>query len=161
MTLSTPLLAAAPLVAGLLGPALVGATPERHSSVVPPPPAAATRLPEAPAPADVAEHIAARGAADHLRVLSYWTPRPHGQRPAHRPARSGHRGRPAERPHRRHRPRRRPPGSPAATSAWSRPGMARGPRPATSRPARWPRPPAPAGRSGARWPGPPAASSSP
>lgn len=74
MTLSTPLLAAAPLVAGLLGPALVGATPERHSSVVPPPPAAATRLPELPAPADVVEHVAARGAADHLRVLSYWTP---------------------------------------------------------------------------------------
>ncbi|MFG1943385.1 trypsin-like serine peptidase [Nonomuraea sp. NPDC048826] len=75
MTLSTPLLAAAPLVAGLLGPALLGAAPEQHASAaLTPRTAAATHLPQAPAVGEVVEHVAAREPADHLRVLSYWTP---------------------------------------------------------------------------------------
>ncbi|MDA0637945.1 hypothetical protein OUY22_31435 [Nonomuraea sp. MCN248] len=93
MTLSIPLLAAAPLVAGLLAPALVGANPEPYASTADTPRAvAAPRLPEpqgargvpvsgavpgAPTPGEIAEvvgHVAARDAADHARVVSYWTP---------------------------------------------------------------------------------------
>lgn len=86
MTLSTPLIAAVPLVAGLLGPTLIGATPEQHlgrtheaarqetSQAVTPgtttPRTAARRT----ADGDVIEHVAARGAADQRRVLDYWTP---------------------------------------------------------------------------------------
>ncbi|WP_043635953.1 trypsin-like serine peptidase [Nonomuraea candida] len=69
MTLSTPLLAAAPLLAGLIGPALLGAVPVRQQAD---PPAVA------PAPhvrrLDVVEHVAARTGADQQRVLAYWTP---------------------------------------------------------------------------------------
>ncbi|MEV4176674.1 trypsin-like serine protease [Nonomuraea sp. NPDC049709] len=69
MTLSTPLLAAAPLLAGLVGPALLGAAPGRQQAA-----------PPAVAPAhtvqrsDIVEHVAARTAADQQRVLDYWTP---------------------------------------------------------------------------------------
>ncbi|WP_084959034.1 trypsin-like serine peptidase [Thermoactinospora rubra] len=66
MTLSTPLLAAAPLVAGLLGPALVGAAPGVPQPIVRPA-AQAQRT-------DVVEHAAARTPADQQRVLDYWTP---------------------------------------------------------------------------------------
>ncbi|WP_336211475.1 trypsin-like serine peptidase [Nonomuraea sp. LPB2021202275-12-8] len=72
MTLSTPLLAAAPLVAGLLGPALIGATPEQHLGRAP----VASASPAAghtAAGGDVVEHVAARGPADQRRVLDYWT----------------------------------------------------------------------------------------
>lgn len=62
MTLSTPLLAAVPLVASLLGPALSGAAPEQYAT--------ATRVPDTPARPDVAEHDPAQDAG----VLSYWTP---------------------------------------------------------------------------------------
>ncbi|MET7465224.1 hypothetical protein [Nonomuraea sp. NPDC005501] len=89
MTLSSPLLAAVPLVAGLMGPALIGATPE--------PPSRPGRPPAAPAPSPartpstglpsggpaeprsgdrggaVVEHVAARVPADRSRVLGYWT----------------------------------------------------------------------------------------
>ncbi|MEV0147600.1 MULTISPECIES: hypothetical protein [unclassified Nonomuraea] len=89
MTLSSPLLAAVPLVAGLMGPALIGATPE--------PPSRPGRPPAAPAPSPartpstglpsggpaeprsgdrggaVVEHVAARMPADQRRVLGYWT----------------------------------------------------------------------------------------
>jgi V8-like Glu-specific endopeptidase len=77
MSLSTPLLAAAPLVAGLLGPALVGATsePRTNSAVVHAVPRAVpSTVPETEAPGEVVEHVAAREPADHLRVLNYWTP---------------------------------------------------------------------------------------
>ncbi|MBB6344794.1 trypsin-like serine peptidase [Nonomuraea muscovyensis] len=88
MTLSTPLLAAVPLVAGLMGPALVGATPPQrpvhppaHADHDPPrardagPDAArATRAGQASRP-DVVEHVAARGPSDQQRVLGYWTAR--------------------------------------------------------------------------------------
>ncbi|WP_049568891.1 trypsin-like serine peptidase [Nonomuraea sp. SBT364] len=67
MTLTTPVLAAAPLVAGLLGPALIGAAPEPH-------PGRQAAVPMA-AHGDVIEHVAARGPADQRRVLDYWTPR--------------------------------------------------------------------------------------
>ncbi|WP_245899427.1 trypsin-like serine peptidase [Nonomuraea indica] len=88
MTLSSPLLAAVPLVAGLMGPALVGATPPQRpasSAAVHPghhPPGArdsgprAARADQAAARRpDVVEHVAARGPADQRRVLGYWTPR--------------------------------------------------------------------------------------
>ncbi|SEL62853.1 trypsin-like serine peptidase [Nonomuraea pusilla] len=67
MTLSTPLLAAVPLVAGLLGPALVGAAPAPgHAG-----PAASA----GPARrSDVVEHVAARSSEEERRVLAYWTP---------------------------------------------------------------------------------------
>ncbi|MEV0391180.1 hypothetical protein [Nonomuraea sp. NPDC050643] len=69
MTLSTPLLAAAPLLAGLIGPALLGAAPgpqqADRSAVVP---AHTARR------SDIVEHVAARTAADQRRVLDYWTP---------------------------------------------------------------------------------------
>ncbi|MEV0590839.1 trypsin-like serine peptidase [Nonomuraea cavernae] len=72
MTLSTPMLAAVPLVAGLMGPALVGATPTHQRERQPDRPAAVTH-PRA-ARSEVVEHVAARGSADHRRVLDYWTP---------------------------------------------------------------------------------------
>ncbi len=90
MTLSTPLIAAMPLVAGLLSPALIGASPEQHLGSAP---AAAGRAATAGTTAgttareatghrttvrtaggDVIQHTAARGAADQRRVLDYWTP---------------------------------------------------------------------------------------
>ncbi|GAA2210304.1 peptidase [Nonomuraea monospora] len=69
MTLSTPLLAAAPLLAGLIGPALLGAAPGRQQAETPAvvPAHTAKR-------SDIVEHVAARTAADHRRVLDYWTP---------------------------------------------------------------------------------------
>jgi len=91
MTLSTPLLAAAPLVAGLLGPALIGATVEQDISRVPETPVAPAARAGEPGEAigkgparrltahrttrdDVVQHVAARGPADQRRVLAYWTP---------------------------------------------------------------------------------------
>ncbi|MGR6922972.1 trypsin-like serine peptidase [[Actinomadura] parvosata] len=70
MTLSTPLLAAAPLLAGLIGPTLLGAAPGRQQAD---PPAAAPAHTAAQR-SDIVEHVAARTAADHRRVLDYWTP---------------------------------------------------------------------------------------
>ncbi|MGN9838266.1 trypsin-like serine peptidase [Nonomuraea sp. H19] len=68
MSLSTPLLAAAPLLAGLLGPALIGAAPG---------PLQADRPTAAPVHAtehtEIVEHVAARTAAEQRRVLDYWT----------------------------------------------------------------------------------------
>ncbi|GGP11141.1 hypothetical protein LDL08_39800 [Nonomuraea glycinis] len=85
MILSTPLIAAVPLVAGLLGPALIGATPEQHlgPAATPHRPAAQVATPKRAVPrtaargvadGDVVEHVAARAAADQRRVLDYWTP---------------------------------------------------------------------------------------
>ncbi|MFI7451027.1 trypsin-like serine peptidase [Nonomuraea sp. NPDC049714] len=90
MTVSTPLIAAVPLVAGLLGPALIGATSEQHlghahesARRTTAQTAAQAATPEAAAPGttarrptggDVIEHVAARGSADQQRVLDYWTP---------------------------------------------------------------------------------------
>ncbi|WP_217707275.1 trypsin-like serine peptidase [Nonomuraea rhodomycinica] len=86
MTLSSPLLAAVPLVAGLMGPALIGATPEpaRHPGRPPAAPAPSPAGTPSPArtpsaaragarPGAVVEHVAARRPADHARVLGYWT----------------------------------------------------------------------------------------
>ncbi|MEV4555131.1 trypsin-like serine peptidase [Nonomuraea wenchangensis] len=82
MTLSTPLLAAAPLVAGLMGPALIGAaTGPRQAEPVPAShPARQLAAGGAAAPAArpaaerVVEHVAAQTAAEQQRVLDYWTP---------------------------------------------------------------------------------------
>ncbi|MFI6294000.1 trypsin-like serine peptidase [Nonomuraea sp. NPDC050790] len=71
MTLSTPLLAAAPLVAGLVGPALIGAAPAQQ----PPGRPSVTSVERAAPRAEVVEHVAARSPADQRRVLGYWTPR--------------------------------------------------------------------------------------
>ncbi|MEV0233699.1 trypsin-like serine protease [Nonomuraea sp. NPDC050786] len=65
MTLSTPLLAAAPLLAGLIGPALLGGAPGRQQADQPAHRAVRT---------EIVEHVAARTAADQRRVLDYWTP---------------------------------------------------------------------------------------
>ncbi|WP_327584702.1 trypsin-like serine protease [Nonomuraea sp. NBC_00507] len=69
MTLSTPLLVAAPLLAGLMGPALLGAAPAPRQDdglvTTPVPTLERTR---------VVEHVAARTAAEQQRVLAYWTP---------------------------------------------------------------------------------------
>ncbi|MDX3105285.1 trypsin-like serine peptidase [Nonomuraea angiospora] len=65
MTLSTPLLAAAPLLAGLIGPALLGAAPGRQPADLPD--HRAMRH-------EIVEHVAARTDADQRRVLDYWTP---------------------------------------------------------------------------------------
>ncbi|WP_228011141.1 trypsin-like serine peptidase [Nonomuraea phyllanthi] len=65
MTLSTPLLAAAPLLAGLIGPALLGAAPGRQQADPPAPRAVR---------AEIVEHVAARTTAEQRRVLDYWTP---------------------------------------------------------------------------------------
>ncbi|MFI7227535.1 trypsin-like serine peptidase [Nonomuraea angiospora] len=65
MTLSTPLLAAAPLLAGLIGPALLGAAPGRQPADLPD--HRAMRH-------EIVEHVAARTTADQRRVLDYWTP---------------------------------------------------------------------------------------
>ncbi|MFI6395982.1 trypsin-like serine peptidase [Nonomuraea sp. NPDC050547] len=73
MTLSTPLLAAAPLVAGLVGPALIGATalaPAHQPADRP----SVTSVERAAPRAEVVEHVAARTPADQRRVLGYWTP---------------------------------------------------------------------------------------
>ncbi|MEV4075423.1 trypsin-like serine peptidase [Nonomuraea fuscirosea] len=89
MTLSTPLLAAAPLLAGLIGPALIGAAPAAQQADRPA--VAPAQAPahtggrttghatgrtagNAAAPGDIVEHVAARTAADQRRVLGYWTP---------------------------------------------------------------------------------------
>lgn len=79
MTLSTPLLAAAPLIAGLMGPAILGAVPGQQQAD---PPAAAlpaagrTHTPAIPTTGRsvVVEHEAARGDTEQRRVLDYWTP---------------------------------------------------------------------------------------
>ncbi|MFI6505712.1 trypsin-like serine peptidase [Nonomuraea typhae] len=71
MTLSTPLLAAAPLVAGLVGPALIGATPAQQPADRP----SVSRVERSAARTEVVEHVAARTPADQQRVLGYWTPR--------------------------------------------------------------------------------------
>src|SRR5437868_4476656 len=73
MTPSLPLLAAAPLVAGLVGAALLGATPTQHleQHLEQPRPAAATRVATRP---EVVEHVAARSDRAQRRVLAYWTP---------------------------------------------------------------------------------------
>lgn len=70
MTLSSPLLAAAPLVAGLMGPALIGATPAPHPAERP----AVTRVERSAPRTEVVEHAAVRTSADQRRVLGYWTP---------------------------------------------------------------------------------------
>ncbi|MFI6483952.1 trypsin-like serine peptidase [Nonomuraea sp. NPDC050663] len=73
MTLSTPLLAAAPLIAGLMGPAIVGAAPsEPHVESRPIVRSAAQE--RTPPVADIVERVATRSAADQRRVLAYWTP---------------------------------------------------------------------------------------
>ncbi|MGW0810050.1 trypsin-like serine peptidase [Nonomuraea sp. NPDC002799] len=94
MTLSTPLLAAAPLLAGLMGAALIGAAPTPQQADRPA--AALARTAEATAQQDeitaqqpattaqytdasarrteVVEHVAARTRAEQRRVLGYWTP---------------------------------------------------------------------------------------
>jgi V8-like Glu-specific endopeptidase len=69
MTLSTPLLAAAPLLAGLLGPALLGAAPGPRQADRP-----VTAPVHTPKRVHVVEHVAARTAAEQRRVLDYWTP---------------------------------------------------------------------------------------
>uniref|UniRef100_UPI0035E461AA trypsin-like serine peptidase n=1 Tax=Nonomuraea endophytica TaxID=714136 RepID=UPI0035E461AA len=68
--MSTPLLAAAPLVAGLVGPALIGATPAQQPADRP----SVTSVERAATRAEVVEHVAARTPADQRRVLGYWTP---------------------------------------------------------------------------------------
>ncbi|SEF53938.1 V8-like Glu-specific endopeptidase [Nonomuraea solani] len=69
MTLSTPLLAAAPLLAGLIGPTLLGAVPGPQQAGAP----AAAHVRTAAAHSDIVEHVAARTPADQQRVLAYWT----------------------------------------------------------------------------------------
>lgn len=71
MTLSTPLLAAAPLVAGLMGPALIGATPAQQLPSRP----VVSSVERAAPRAEVVEHVAAHSSADQRRVLDYWTPK--------------------------------------------------------------------------------------
>ncbi|MFC4013508.1 trypsin-like serine peptidase [Nonomuraea purpurea] len=68
MTMSTPLLAAAPLLAGLIGPALIGAAPGAQQD-----PPAFTPV-HAAKRTRIVEHVAARSTADQRRVLGYWTP---------------------------------------------------------------------------------------
>ncbi|MFF4617556.1 trypsin-like serine peptidase [Nonomuraea jabiensis] len=65
MTLSTPLLAAAPLLAGLIGPALLGAAPGQQQ---------ADRPDHRAMRHEIVEHVAARTTAEQRRVLDYWTP---------------------------------------------------------------------------------------
>ncbi|MFG2078354.1 V8-like Glu-specific endopeptidase [Nonomuraea maritima] len=75
MTLSTPLLAAVPLLAGFIGPALVGAAPGPQQTERPA--VAAVSAPtrhHTAARHEVVEHVAARTAGDQRRVLDYWTP---------------------------------------------------------------------------------------
>ncbi|WP_181449127.1 trypsin-like serine peptidase [Nonomuraea aridisoli] len=73
MTLSTPLLAAVPLLAGLIGPALLGAVPGRQQAERPAV-ASAHGLAHRAERSDIVEHVAARTVADQRRVLDYWTP---------------------------------------------------------------------------------------
>ncbi|NUS02795.1 MAG: hypothetical protein HOV97_09525, partial [Nonomuraea sp.] len=82
MTLSTPLLAAAPLIAGLMGPAILGAVPGQQQADRPAaaalPAAGRTHTPaipeagRAPRAGQVVEHVAARDDAEQRRVLDYW-----------------------------------------------------------------------------------------
>ncbi|WP_165977536.1 trypsin-like serine peptidase [Nonomuraea diastatica] len=81
MTLSTPMLAGAPLLAGLIGSALVGAAPAPQQAEHPvTAPIAGSMTGPGTGPASVApqagivEHVAARTPADQQRVLDYWTP---------------------------------------------------------------------------------------
>jgi V8-like Glu-specific endopeptidase len=77
MTLSTPLLAAAPLLAGLLGPAVIGAAPgprQADRPVTTPVTAPVTAPVGTPEHDRIVEHVAARTAAEQQRVLDYWTP---------------------------------------------------------------------------------------
>ena len=71
MTLSTPLLTGVPLVAGLMGPALIGAMPVQDHH---PAPAVAKPVVHTAKRTEVVEHVAARSPADQRRVLDYWTP---------------------------------------------------------------------------------------
>ncbi|MEU5860792.1 MULTISPECIES: trypsin-like serine protease [unclassified Nonomuraea] len=68
MTLSTSLLAAAPLMAGLMGPAMLGAVPVQQQVDRPAVEHSAARR------SLVVEHEAARDDAEQRRVLGYWTP---------------------------------------------------------------------------------------
>lgn len=72
MTLSTPLLTGVPLVAGLMGPALIGAMPVQHHNH--PAPAITKPVVHTAKRMEVVEHVAARSPADQRRVLDYWTP---------------------------------------------------------------------------------------
>ncbi|MGP3928386.1 trypsin-like serine peptidase [Nonomuraea sp. KM88] len=89
MTLSTPMLAGAPLLAGLIGSALVGAAPAPQQAAPPvtaPVTGSISRSitgsiagsiigPASEArPSGIVEHVAARTPADQQRVLDYWTP---------------------------------------------------------------------------------------
>ncbi|MFI9596265.1 trypsin-like serine peptidase [Nonomuraea sp. NPDC052265] len=68
MTLSTSLLAAAPLIVGLTGPAILGAVPGQQQVDRPVVEHSAARQ------SLVVEHEAARNDAEQRRVLGYWTP---------------------------------------------------------------------------------------
>ncbi|MGW2192896.1 NAD-dependent epimerase/dehydratase family protein, partial [Streptosporangium sp. NPDC001682] len=81
MTSSLPLLAAAPLVAGLLGVPTTGVTAIRQTAAE-----SGQRIANAPVPLltakvatsgmpDVVEHTIAPTASERKRVLGYWTPR--------------------------------------------------------------------------------------
>ncbi|MFF0869445.1 trypsin-like serine peptidase [Nonomuraea sp. NPDC003560] len=72
MTLSTSLLAAAPLIAGLTGPAILGAVPGQHQVDRPAVEQAVEHT--AARRSMVVEHEAARSDAEQRRVLGYWTP---------------------------------------------------------------------------------------
>ncbi|MEU0571646.1 trypsin-like peptidase domain-containing protein [Nonomuraea sp. NPDC005983] len=75
MPLSAPLLAAAPLVVGLMTPALVGAAAEpQHPQHQQPARPSAVHAARTAARSEVVEHEAARGSAEQRRVLDYWTP---------------------------------------------------------------------------------------
>ncbi|GAA2908288.1 peptidase [Streptosporangium fragile] len=87
MTSSLPLVAAVPLVTGLLSASVIGAPATEHRQqagntsarpaerVQPAGTAASHRPAAAPGPADVVEHVAADAASEQRRVLDYWTPR--------------------------------------------------------------------------------------
>ncbi|GAT66989.1 serine protease [Planomonospora sphaerica] len=89
MTPSLALLAAAPLVIGLTGAPLTGATTTEHgrglagagvvaAALLRPPahtPGRALRTAGGTGGPDIVEHAAARSAAEQRRVLGYWTPR--------------------------------------------------------------------------------------
>jgi hypothetical protein len=74
MTTSPPLLAAVPLVAGLLAPALIGATPAGRQPARPAVHQSGGPVEPAAKRPGVVEHIAARSETDQRRVLDYWSP---------------------------------------------------------------------------------------
>ncbi|MDP9845920.1 trypsin-like serine peptidase [Streptosporangium lutulentum] len=73
MTSSLPLLAAAPLVAGLLSAPMIDTTATEHGQQAASTPAHPAGKDSVAAPA-VVEHMTAPGTSDQRRVLSYWTP---------------------------------------------------------------------------------------